>query len=170
MRKILSLILLSTIALTVTGCLNSDKLSAIQYNNKFVETINATSATVEESTNIYDKQIPNIVTEDSTIEVTALETTLGESRTQISEAESITTLQSRNNEQQTAVQAEFPEFLELAKAYLGTYTLMVAYYKNGEYKQNLDKVSIFDEDLHTQYNDFIASHNKLVDILAEFVK
>ncbi len=161
--------LLATLVLA-TGCSGSGKLYAIQYNNQFVEIINSTSAAIEESTTIYDKQVPNIVTEDSTIDVAPLETALTTAQTQITAAEVLTTLQSKDEAQQAAVQTEFSTFQALGKTYLESYTTMISYYKGGTYKENLDKVATFDQDLHQQYNDFIASHNKLVDLLAGFVK
>lgn len=169
-RPLGATLLLASLTVLATGCLSSDKLSAIQYNNQFVETINTTSATIKESTDVYDKQIPNIVTEDSTVDVAPLKIVLTEAQTQMTAAEPLTALQSKNEEQQAAVQAEFATFLALGKTYLDSYTAMIAYYKGAEYKENLDKVATFDQNLHTQYNDFIASHNNLVDSLAGFVK
>lgn len=162
--------LLAVLALLATGCLNDGKLSAIQYNNKFVKTINTSSGALKESTNIYDQQIPTIVTEDSTIAVSELETTLIFVQEYIKLNQALLPLESKNAEQQTATQTELAIFLSLADTYIKTYTDMIAYYKGGDYKTNLDKVATFDQDLHAQYNDFIASHNKLVDILAEFVE
>ncbi len=168
-RRSLAIAFLAVLTL-LTGCSGSGKLSAIQYNNQFVETINTASAAIEESTSIYDEQVPNIVTEDSTVDVAPLETALATAQTQITAAEALAALQSKNEEQQAATQAELATFMTLAKTYLDSYAAMIAYYKGGEYKENLDKVAAFDQDLHKQYNDFITSHNKLVDLLAGFVK
>lgn len=170
MRFLIIGLLLASLAVLTTGCLNNGELSAIQFNNQFVEIINSASAAVKESTDVYDQQIPNIVTEDSTVDVAPLETSLTEAQTQMTAAETLATLQSKDESQQDAVQSEFATFLALGKTYLESYTAMIAYYKGWEYKENLDKVATLDLDLHNQYNDFIASHNKLVDILAGFVK
>ncbi len=170
LRSFSATLLLASLTVLATGCLSSDKLSTIQYNNQFVEIINTSSAIIKKSTDVYDEQIPNIVTEDSTVDVAPLEIALTEAQAQMTAAETLTTLQSKDESQQAAVQAEFATFLALGETYLESYTAMIAYYKGGEYKKNLDKVATFDQDLHNQYNDFIASHNKLVDILAEFVR
>lgn len=167
------ILLLSTFLLTLvmaTGCLNNGQLSAIQFNNRFVETINTTSAALETSTKTYDEAIPNIVTEDSAVDVAEMESALAEARKNLEAAEVLSTLRSNNEEQQTAVEAQFKTFLELANTYLETYGQMITYYKEQQYKENLDKVGTFDKDLQKQYNQFIASHNKLVDVLAGFVK
>lgn len=161
---------LATLALIATGCLGSDSLSAIEYNNQVVGILNDTSAAIEESTANYDEGIPNIVTESSSIDVTSVETAYTEAVTKLETAQNVLSLTSQTQAQQTAIQTEFKNYLNLAQAYLETYKEMVDYYKNETYKTSLDNVAVFDQDLHSEYNAFIKSNNDLVDILAEYVK
>jgi hypothetical protein len=160
----------SLLSFLATGCLDSDKLSVVEYNNAVVGTLNDTSSAIEGSTVTYDEEIPNIVTESSAIDATAVEGTYIEALTKTDAAEQVLTLLSANEAQQAEVQTKFTPYLELARTYLHTYNDMVNYYKNGDYKESLDNVATFDQDLHNQYNEFIKANNELVDILAGFVK
>jgi hypothetical protein len=63
----------ATISTLFLGCIDSGKLSEVEYNNEVVEKLNLTSGAIEETTAVYDNSVPNIVTEDSAIDATALE-------------------------------------------------------------------------------------------------
>lgn len=162
-----------TVGLTLlftVGCLDDGKLSIVEYNNAVVTLINDTSAAIEESTESYDNGIPNIVTETTKVDTTDIEAALTGIRTKLETAVNTPKLLSVNTEQQTQVEAEFSNYLERAAAYADTFEKIVNYYKNGDYKKNLDQVAPFDRDLHNHYNEFIQSNNTLIDILAGFVK
>lgn len=159
-------------ALTTTGCLSNGKLSTVDYNNQIVAVLNATSANIEITTDPYDKTIPNIVTEDITVDITALETSWNAANTALETGQTALTLKSRNKDQEERALAGLLLYREKAVAYLKTYGEMIVYYKNEDYKKkgNLGRVAEFDQNLHTQYNEFIESNNTLVDLLGEFVK
>ena len=162
---------LMTLTLTATGCfLTNDAMSVIEYNNEVVRILNNTGAAIEESTDQYDQSIPNIVTESSTIDTTVAETIYKDATTKLSEAQSVLTLISQNEAQQTAVRTEFETYLALGQTYLETYTSMLDYYRAGTYKESLDNVATFDQDLHTEYNDFVKANNNLVDTLSQYVQ
>lgn len=163
-------ILIGLQLLMFTGCTNSEALSTIEYNNEIVSILNATSAAIEDSTVIYDKDIPNIVTDQSTINTVELEKQLAEAKDQLSGAKTVMTFKSRNEAQQAQTTNQFENYFELANKYLATYEAMVTYYKENQFKDDLDTVAVYDKDLHNQYNEFIESNNELVDVLNEFVK
>ena len=162
-------IIISLTALFLVGC-DPAALTVVEYNNEVVEILNKTSAKIEESTVLYDETIPNIVTENSTIDVTKLKTVFDETALQVEAAKIASTLTSRDPDQQTQVREGFWNYLTFAETYLTNYEEMINYYVNNEFKENLDGVSKYDQDLHVQYNDFIESNNTLVDILSQYVK
>jgi hypothetical protein len=164
-----ALIGLLALALIGSGCFNANQKSVIEYNNEVVTTLNLASSAIENSTVVYDETIPNIVTESSTIDPGPVEEAYAAARAEIDAAGSVMDLTSADASQTDLIQTEFQAYLELADLYLDTYTEMVEYYKSNGYKEELDTVSTFDQDLHNQYNEFIKSNNDLVDILAGFV-
>jgi len=167
-KKILLSSLFVALALLAFSC--SRGLSPIEYNNAVVDVLNKTSAAVQNSTTVYDAGIPSIVTETAAIDTSALQTAYTEMETQIQSASSILSLKSKNAEQETAVLAEFKNYLEISQEYLVLYAEMTAYYTDGTFSTDLEKVSEYDDSLHATYNEFIDSNNKLVDILGEYVQ
>lgn len=168
--KIISaLALISAMSLLAVGC-DDGKLSVVGYNNEVVDALNTTSEMVEATTTAYDEIIPNIVTEDSEIDVTPLKTALNSASIQLDSATSVLDLMSRDLEQETTVKEEFTNYLELGESYLTTYKTMVTYYENNKFVENLDLVAEYDDQLHEEYNTFIESNNALVDILDSFVE
>jgi hypothetical protein len=101
----------SLLSFLATGCLDSDKLSVVEYNNAVVGTLNDTSSAIEGSTVTYDEEIPNIVTESSAIDATAVEGTYIEALTKTDAAEQVLTLLSANEAQQAEVQTKFTPYL-----------------------------------------------------------
>ncbi|MFA5842953.1 MAG: hypothetical protein WC882_04805 [Candidatus Gracilibacteria bacterium] len=158
------------IALTALAFGCSRGLSPIEYNNAVVEVLNKTSASVQNSTTVYDAAIPSIVTETSTIDITPLQIAYTEMETHIQNASSILSLKSKNAEQETAVLQEFKNYLGLSQEYLILYAEMTAYYTNGTFSSDLEKVSSYDDALHSTYNELIDANNNLVDILSEYVQ
>ncbi|EKD93766.1 MAG: hypothetical protein ACD_28C00063G0022 [uncultured bacterium] len=169
-RLILLAFIVGLISLSFLGCLKSGKLSEVEYNNAIVEKLNLTSGAIEETTTTYDNSIPNIVTEDSEIDATSLQTTSQSAAEKIALSEEVLTLKSKNSDQEEAVKSEFQNYLALAEEYLKAYDEMLTYYSANTFKENLDDVATYDEKLHIQYNKFIESNNKLVDILADYVE
>ncbi|MBT5016378.1 hypothetical protein HN748_05600 [Candidatus Peregrinibacteria bacterium] len=169
-RNIFPLALIGASALFMTGCLDDGSLSTIEYNNTVVETLNSTSAVIEETTDSYDLSVPNIVTEESEIDTTDMETALLSAQAKVTEAKTVLDLISKNAEQQEAVMAEFTNYLELGEAYVVIYETVTTYYSAQEYIESLDLVAEYDESLHSGYNDFIDSNNTLVDILASYIE
>ncbi len=168
-RIILTLAIITVVAIFITGCLNDGSLSTVEYNNSVVETLNATSAVIEDTTTLYDQGVPNIVTEESTIDTADMSASLLSAQAKIAEAEAVLELASKNVEQQEAVTAEFMNYLDLGKSYLTTYETVVEYYSSDNYVENLSLVAEYDETLHTSYNSFIESNNTLVDTLASYI-
>lgn len=170
-KKLILSMLVLAITLLGVGCLESGKLSTIEYNNAMVSLINDTSSSIEKSTTAYDETIPNIVTETSKIDTTEIEKALAANKTSLEIALSTApTLLSSDETQKAQVDIEFEKYIELANAYMETYEKMVTYYKNTGYQKSLDQVATLDRDLHNGYNDFIQSNNTLIDVLANFVK
>lgn len=168
-RFFLASLLTAVALLLTTGCLGNGSLSAIEYNNQVVDVLNKTSAAIESTTTLYDSGIPNIVTEEAEIETTEMQTALNEAKTQVESANRIMELVSKNAEQQAAVNVEFTTYLTLAKTYLENYEAMITYYSTKTFVQDLNGVAEHDEKLHSDYNNFIESNNKLVDVLAQYV-
>lgn len=155
--------------LIFSGC-NDGKLTTIEYNNSVVDILNNTSTAIQETTNLYETAIPNIVSEDSKIDIAPLKTAGQTAQEKFDASKQVLELKSRNAEQETAVKLEFITYTELGETYMATYNEMIRYYENPDFAKNLDSVETYDEKLHKQYNDFIESNNKLVDILAQFVE
>ena len=151
--------------LIFAGC---SGLSTIEYHNEVVEAMNNLSTALEESTEVYDAGVPNIVTETSTIDVEGMQSAYESAVTETEAAQSVFSLQGRNEAQQAAVQSEFENYVALAEAYLSTYQAMMDYYASGQFMESLDEVATYDGTLHEQYNAFIDSNNTLVDILGEY--
>lgn len=168
--RLLTFLSLSMVSLIAFSGCSSGKLSAVEYNNAVVQILNDTSAAIEETTQAYDKSVPNVVTEESEVDVEALKAARQEALSTITLADQVVNLKSQEESQQMEVKQAFVEYTELATNYLSSYQEMISYYENKEFVENLDKVAVYDEELHAQYNEFIAANNTLVDILGKYVK
>lgn len=169
MKRLTSLFGLLTLSLILFGCTSGTTLSTIEFNNEVVDILNETSAAIEDTTTTYDESVPNIVTEEAIVDTAAMQTFYDDAMDKAEAARNVLNLKSRNQDQETAVKAEFETYLELSDSYLTTYGEMIEYYQSGSFAENLDSVATYDEELHLGYNDFIESNNSLVDILAGFI-
>ncbi len=169
-RNTLILAIFSATTLFMIGCISDGSLSTVEYNNAVVETLNSTSAVIEETTTAYDTGVPNIVTEESQIDTGTMQAALDAAQLKLTAAKDVLTLVSKNTDQQAAVLAEFENYLDLGNIYITTYETVADYYSSGEYATNLDLVAEYDENLHSGYNNFIESNNTLVDTLASFIE
>lgn len=166
-RSALTWSLIAGLLALSTGC--SDQLPAIEYNNGVVEAMNQISSNLETTTLTYDTGIPNIVTETTSLDMTGIQSAYEGALLKVEASKTILTLTSRNIEQETAVKAEFKNYLALADAYLNIYAEMIDYYTSGRFTENLDQVETYDITIHENYNTFVDSHNTLVDILGQYV-
>ncbi|MBU1018378.1 MAG: hypothetical protein ABII07_03335 [Patescibacteria group bacterium] len=146
-----------------------EKLSPIQYNNKVVESLNQTSETIENTILVYDISIPDLVTEESEIDTTDMETSYDLAKEIISNSASILELSSKDEAQQTEVRVEFQNYISLGEEYLAKYLAMIEYYKTGLYLEDLSLVTEHDTTIYDAYNTFIESNNTLVDILESYI-
>ncbi len=148
------------------------KPSVTEYNDAVVNILDQNSTAIENTSTAYNSSIPNLVTEKTEIDSTEMEATLDEARTAISNSEEILLLESRSTEQQTAVQEEFANYLELADTYLAAYEEMVQYYESGSYQDDPAQVSEYDSGLFDEDNLFdslLESNNTLAEILESFL-
>ncbi len=162
-----ALLLLS--AFILTGCSFLGKYSEIEYNNLVVEKVNEASLAVEATTSLYNETLPDVVTEESTIEIGEMENSYDEAVKLIEETDDLLILESRNLEQQNAVRTELETYRSAAQIYLESYEAMLSYYSEGTYKEDISQVETLDETMHTNYTTFIEANNDLVDTLESYV-
>lgn len=168
MRKITTILLTAYCILLFTGC-NLFKLSPLEYNNQVVDVLNSTSEAIEASILIYGETVPDIVTEETEIDVISMEAYLEETEKVIGKASRVLYLESKDEEQQIEVLAEFENYLTTGEAYSALYAEILEYYSSGTYIDDLTQVKPYNNDLYEAYNAFIESNNTLVDILDRYI-
>lgn len=166
-RKTQLLILLSILILLISGC---GELSEIEYNNSIAQTLDDNSSLIKETITAYDSSIPDVVTEQTEINISNMETALQNAKTKDAEISALLGLTSENLNQETAVEEELTAYISLSESCLSTYTKMIDYYKSGDYKTDLESVSKYDTEIYDNYNALIESNNKLADILETYTK
>ncbi len=167
MKKIL--VVLSMFAV-LSGCAYFSKLNNIEYNNKIVEQVNATSVQVEKTATTYNTSVPTVVTESTEISSDEMKADLSNAQDLLKKIDGLSTLESKNEEQQAAVLKALEIYKSKTEAYLAAYQIMLDYYGSGEYKTDVSKVTDLDENIHTTYSAFIEENNTLVGILDSFVE
>lgn len=151
------------------ACALFNRYGEIEYNNLVVEQINKSSLSLEKTATLYNESIPDVVTEQDTFELGEMETSYEEAKNLLRETNGLLDLESRNVEQQTAVQSELEVYMSAGDLYLQSYAEMLAYYGDGKYKEDITQVETLDETLHSNYSTFIEANNDLVDVLESFV-
>lgn len=164
-----SLALVLSAAILLSGCSVFGKLSEVEYNNQVVDAINQSSGIIEETATLYNDTVPDVVSEKDTIDVTTMQSTYNDASDALKTIDSVANLESRNIEQQNAVQTGISTYQSAAEQYLQTYNDMLVYYGQNEYQKDVSKVQTIDENLHTSYTTFIQANNDLVDTLDSFV-
>jgi len=159
---ILSILILSACALT--------KPSAVEYNNRVVEQINATSTKLEETATLYNDAIPDVVTEKDEIETSEMKTSFNQAKQALSQVGDILVLESRNEEQQAATIENTEVYIDAAQLYIEAYQNMLTYYESDTYVEDISQVQTLDETLHTHYTTFIEANNDLVETMENFVE
>lgn len=167
MKKLSAIILL---IVSLSGCEFFSKLTAIEYNNRIVENLNEASLALEETANLYNETIPSIVTEESEIDVSTLKTSLESSKVLLAEIKNLSSLQSKNPDQETQVEESLISYSEAAENYFVSYEEMLLYYESGEFIKDVSKVTPIDESIHLNYSTFIDANNDLVELLDSFME
>lgn len=155
--------------IVLTSCSVWSKYSAVEYNNLIVNSIDESSAAIEETATLYNASIPDVVTEEEQIELSEMEKSYENALAHLKKTENLLTLESRNLEQQNAVGTELKTYQSAGKLYLETFAEMLDYYSSGAYQEDITQVEPLDEKLHTDYTTFIEANNDLVDVLESFV-
>jgi len=163
-KTFIALLIIVSIA---SGC---GELSALKYNDTVVEKINSSSEALNETISAYDKNIPDLVTEETTVETAEMESALSSAQTITEECQSLTTLVSKDQLQQEEVKAELEKYLSLTEEYLTSYEAMLNYYKNEDYKESPEKVSEYDKEIYEKSSSIFDSNNSLEDILEKYVE
>lgn len=152
-----------------SSCASFGKYGEIEYNNVIVEQINESSIAIEETTNLYKETLPDVITEKDVIEVKEMENAYASALNTLEKTTDLLLIEARNIEQENAVRTELETYRSAAQIYLESYGLMLNYYGDETYKEDITQVEILDETLHTNYTTFIEANNDLVDILESFV-
>lgn len=152
-----------------SSCASFGKYGEIEYNNVIVEQINESSIAIEETTNLYKETLPDVITEKDVIEVKEMENAYASALNILEKTTDLLLIEARNIEQQNAVRTELETYRSAAQIYLESFDLMLNYYGDETYKEDITQVEIIDETLHTNYTTFIEANNDLVDILESFV-
>ena len=151
------------------ACALFNKYSEVEYNNLIVDQVNLASLAIEKTATLYNETLTEVVTEKDLLDLTEMQTSADEARNLVADSEKLYAFESRNVEQQTAVQAELQTYMEAGDLYLQSYSEMLDYYTSDAYKEDITQVKPIDEVLHTNYTTFIEANNDLVDILDSFV-
>lgn len=157
----------------LSGCdfiSNFSKLNNIEYNNKVVEQVNLTSVQIEKTASTYNTAVPTVVTESTEISSDEMKIELNSAQDLLKKLSELSTLESKNEEQQIAVLKGLESYTSKSEAYLTAYQTMLDYYSSGEYKTDVSKVTDLDENIHTTYSAFIEENNALVGVLDSFVE
>jgi len=157
------------LALLLTSCSLFSGLSEVEYNNRVVELTNLASTAIEQTATLYNETIPNKVTEQDEIDISQMETAYEEATKALEGTNDALNMESRNLEQQNAVQTALQTYLSAGELYLENYNTVIVYYSNSTYKDDVTKVEVYDESLHTSYTTFIEANNDLVEALDSFV-
>lgn len=157
------------IFLILTSCSLWGKTSAVEYNNLIVSSMDESSAAIEETATLYNATIPEVVTEEEQIDLSEMEKSYETALAELKNTENLSTLESRDLEQQNAVRTELRTYQSAGELYLETYAKMLGYYSSGSYQEDITQVEPLDEKLHTDYTTFIEANNDLVDVLESFV-
>ncbi|MFA6528169.1 MAG: hypothetical protein WCT46_01360 [Candidatus Gracilibacteria bacterium] len=166
MKKTL-LIFPLVLVFTLSGC---GELSEIEYNNNIAQALDANSSLIKDTITAYDSSVPDIVTEQTEIDTSGMETALENTQAKHQDIETLLTLASKNLDQEKAVEDELTNYISLSEICLSTYAEILNYYKSGEYKNDLELVGEYDTNIYNNYNALIESNNKLADILEEYTK
>ncbi len=166
MKKILTGLALFTI---LSGCTFFSKFNAVEYNNAVVGKINEISAQIEKTADIYNETVPTIVRENMEINTETMELELESAKDFLSKVDGLSSLESKNLEQQNAVGEALKTYKNSAETFLKDYEAMLAYYKDGTYKTDISQVTIIDETIHADYSAFIEVNNTLVSTLEQYV-
>lgn len=157
------------LSLFASGCSWFGKLNTIEYNNEIVEVINETSTRLEKTATLYNETIPDLVTEQSAIDITEMKTEFDLALTWMNETNTLLSLEGKNLEQQNAVRNALETYQDLGTSYLTSYQTMLNYYENETYKEEIQTVEVLDKQLHSDYTAFIQTNNDLVNTLETFV-
>lgn len=169
-HKHMQKILIVLASLLLVGCSTFSKYSAVEYNNAVAEKVNATTSNIKEIHELYVSGIPVSITEESEIDTAEMAQAflLREDRT--SEIEKLSKLESKDPEQEAAVEEKLTEYIEAVNEYYATYEEILSYYKDGEYKEDPTQVKPLDEILSHKYNEFTDINNEMSDTLESFVE
>ncbi len=146
--------------------------TAVEYNNRVVEAVNASSSALDSTYNSYYQGLPSLpdkVTEKTEVDVDGMAELARTARQKLKDVEGLEEMKGKNEDQVAAVQANISVYLTAADQYLKTYDEMLAYYGEGTYKEDLSQVSVLDETLYENYNVLIEANNDLDDVLKEYV-
>jgi hypothetical protein len=169
MKKSVFTSALAILVLTLfTGC--NFKYSAVEYNNRIVEQINGSSSLIEESAALYNKVIPNTMTEQIEIDTVGMNELFRQSSQALNSTKRLVNLESRKEEQALETQAGINTYIAAGDFYLSTYEKMLTYYSTDAYKEDISQVASLDETLHEHFTTFIEANNDLVEILEAFVE
>jgi len=134
-----------------------------------VEGINLSSPAIEISATTYINTIPDVVTETTEIDTSEMESSYENSSTLLENVGLLLIVESRDEDQQSAVREELTTYISAAKLYLEAYAETLEYYTSETYKEDISKVETLDENLHANYNTFMEANNDLVETLDSYV-
>lgn len=165
MKKFIALF---TMIVLLPACYIS-KESAVNYNNAIVEQMKLVTPAIEESATLYNSTIPNPVTELTEIDTSAMQSSYDTAYDLFADLKPLSSLESREEDQQAQVRADLETYITAAELYFESYSKVLGYYSTGDYKQDVTKVTQYDEDLHNSYTTFIEANNDLVETLDSFM-
>ncbi|MBI4127154.1 hypothetical protein HY463_00430 [Candidatus Peregrinibacteria bacterium] len=166
MKKILTGLALFAV---ISGCSFFSTMSAVEYNNAVVGKINEISAQIEKAADTYNEVVPTIVRENTEINTELMESELESAQDLFAQVDGLSSLKSKNLEQQNAVAEALKSYKSTAETFFTDYEKMLTYYKDGTYKTDVSQVTAMDESIHADYSAFIESNNALVSTLDLYV-
>ncbi len=160
------LLSLGVTSLLLTGC----AMDPISYNNFIVDHSDETLRAWESSYSAYLYGVPQEVNPGDTIDLVGMQAAYDTLSPLVMAIETdLLIKESRDKEQEAAVQASLINVAAAGKDYLIVYQEILDYY-GGDFGSNLDNVAILDTKLYEVDDVWVEAHNTLVDVLAVYPK
>ncbi len=159
------LLSLGVTSLLFTGC----AMDSISYNNAVVDHTEEISVAWDNAYQAYIDNVPVDINETTVVDVTAMQTNYDTLSLLVGEVETdLMTKESRNTEQQAAVQASLTQYQSAANDYLAVYQEILNYYE-GDFASNLGNAWPLEDKLYDADDVWVDAHNSLGDVLNSYI-
>jgi hypothetical protein len=148
----------------------------LEYYNKYIQESNDMSEALENVQNAYISNVPEpksikksslilVVMADTYLSF--LDTELKDQDRSLNDGGELSKLEA-SGEMKETIEADYRDWMSTVKSYSETAKKVFAYYKNGDYKDDLSKAEPYDKEIQDKYKKCIDSYNKLLADLKKF--